>query len=484
MNRVEKKDELTPGRQAPPASLERALGERALEMTENTGKLSFGEKFGYGLGDLAANFVFQALMALQLDFYTETYGLTADQTAAMFLVVGLSSACFNPVMGVIADRTHTRWGRFRPWLLWTSFPFGIIGILTFTTPHFSPMGKLIYAWTTYLMLRLIYAANNVPYASLNGVMTDDPNERNSIATYRQMFANSAGFIVGTLAVPMVKFLGGGDSARGYQLTMGSFLGLSIVLFLIAFSVTKERIQPDARQETSVLKDLGDLIHNGPWITLFLVTVFYFTALLIRGNVMLTYFDKLAGNRLIFSYFSGCGLISLLVGVACSTAVVKKLGKRSTFFWSMLLTGLCCIALYFIPPTATVPIISLEVLRQFCFGCSGPVLWSMMGDVADFGEWKTGRRATGTVTSAVVFALWVGVAFGGAIASWLLNLYGYSSTAAVQSARALEGIRLTASVYAGAAFLAAAVCLIFYGISMKLNLTISHDLAERRKGYSA
>jgi GPH family glycoside/pentoside/hexuronide:cation symporter len=299
-----------------------------------------------------------------------------------------------------------------------------------------------------------------------------------------MFANTAGFIVGSLAVPMVKFLGGGDSARGYQLTMGTFLGMSIVLFLIAFSVSKERIQPDARQETSVLKDLGDLIHNGPWITLFLVTVFYFTALLIRGNVMLPYFENLAGNREIFSWFNGFGLISLLVGVACSTTVVKKLGKRATFFASMLLTGLCCIALYFFPPTATVPIIGLEVLRQFCFGCSGPVLWSMMGDVADYGEWKMGRRATGTVTAAVVFALWVGVAFGGAIASWLLDLYGYSSTAPVQSAHALEGIRLTASVYSGAAFLAAAVCLIFYGISMKLNLTISHDLAERRKGYKS
>jgi sugar (glycoside-pentoside-hexuronide) transporter len=454
-------------------------------MTENPGKLTFGEKFGYGLGDLAANFVFQALMALQFDFYTNTFGLDTAQTKIMFLVVGLGSACFNPVMGVIADRTHTRWGRFRPWLLWTSFPFGIIGILTFTTPHFSPEGKLIYAWSTYLLLRLIYAANNVPYASLNGVMTDDPNERNSISTYRQMFANSAGFIVGSLAVPMVKLFGGNDSALGYQLTMGIFLGTSIVLFLIAFSVTKERIQPDARQETSVLKDLGDLIHNGPWVTLFLVTVFYFTALLIRGNVMLTYFDKLAGNRLIFSYFNGCGLISLLIGVACSTAVVKKMGKRSTFFWSMLLTGLCCIALYFIPPTATVPIISLEVLRQFCFGCSGPVLWSMMGDVADFGEWKTGRRATGTVTSAVVFALWIGVALGSFFASWLLELYGYSGIKdAVQSAHALEGIRLTASVYSGAAFLAAAFCLIFYGISMKLNLTISHDLAERRKGYAS
>ena len=450
-------------------------------MTQTSARLPFTEKFGYGLGDLAANFVFQALMALQLDFYTKTYGLTPAQTSLMFLVVGLSSACFNPVMGVIADRTNTRWGRFRPWLLWTSVPFGVIGILTFTTPNFSPMGKLIYAWCTYLLLRLIYAANNVPYASLNGVMTDDPNERNSISTYRQMFANTAGFIVGSLAVPMVKFLGGNNSARGYQLTMGIFLGLSVIFFLIAFAVSKERIQPDVHQKTSVARDLGDLVRNGPWIALFLVTVFYFTALLIRGNVMLPYFENCSGNRLLFSWFNGFGLTALLIGVACSTALTKRIGKRMLFFWSMLLTGVLCIALFFIPATAIVPIIGLEVLRQFAFGCSGPVLWSMMGDVADFGEWKTGRRATGTVTAAVVFALWVGVALGGAIAGWLLALYGYQSDA-VQTEHALLGIRLTASVYSGAAFLAAAVCLLFYGISMKLNMTISHDLSERRKGY--
>jgi len=451
-------------------------------MSGMSGKLSFGEKFGYGLGDLAANFVFQALMALQLDFYTKTYGLTPAQAGTMFLVVGLGSAVFNPIMGVIADRTNTRWGRFRPWLLWTSVPFGVIGILTFTTPNLNPAAKLIYAWSTYLLLRLIYAANNVPYAALTGVMTDDPNERNSIASYRQIFANSAGFIVGSLAVPMVAILGHGNSALGYQLTMGSFLAFSVVLFLIAFAVSKERIQPDVRQKTSVARDLGDLVGNGPWITLFLVTVFYFTALLIRGNVMLPYFENCAGNKILFSWFNGFGLIALLIGVACSTALTKRMGKRRVFFWSMLLTGVMCIVLYFIPATATVPIISLEVLRQFAFGCSGPVLWSMMGDVADFGEWKTGRRATATVTAGIVFALWVGVAIGGAIAGWLLSLYGYAPKVAVQSSQALDGIRLTASVYAGAAFLAAAVCLLFYGINMKLNLTISHDLSERRKSF--
>lgn len=446
-------------------------------------KLSVKEKFGYGLGDLAANFVFQAVMALQLAFYTKTYGLSPAQASLMFLVVGLGSAVFNPVMGVIADRTVTRWGRFRPWLLWTSFPFGIIGILAFTTPNFSPAGKLIYAWCTYLLLRLIYAANNVPYSSLTAVMTDDPDERNSVTAYRQFFANSAGFIVGALAVPMIGYFGGNNSARGYQLTMGSFLSLSIVLFLIAFAVSKERIQPDTSQVTSVTRDLGDLIHNPSWVTLFLATVFYFTALLIRGNVMLPYFETLTGNKLYFSWLNGFGLVALLAGVTCSTALVKKWGKRTVFFWSMLLTALCTAALYLLNPAAIVSIVSLEVVRQFLFGCSGPVLWSMMADVADYGEWKTGRRATGTVISAIVFALWVGVALGGAIAAWLLSAFGYVSDAKVQTAHAQLGLRLTPSIFAGLAFLAVAVCVYFYPITRELNHKIANELAERRSRFS-
>jgi len=446
-------------------------------------KLSFTEKFGYGLGDLAANFVFQAVMALQLDFYTKTYGLSPAQAGTMFIVVGLGSAVFNPVMGVIADRTVTRWGRFRPWLLWTSFPFGIIGILTFTTPNISPQAKLIYAWTTYLLLRLIYAANNVPYSSLTAVMTDDPDERNSVTSYRQFFANSAGFIVGALAVPMIDALGGKNTALGYQLTMGSFLALSIVLFLIAFAVSKERIQPDTTQESSVSRDLGDLIHNPSWVALFLATVFYFTALLIRGNVMLPYFETLTGVKRYFSYLNGAGLIALLVGVTCSTALVKIWGKRTVFFWSMLLTAICTAALYLLNPTAIVSIVSLEVVRQFIYGCSGPVLWSMMADVADYGEWKTGRRATGTVISTVVFALWVGVALGGAAAGWLLAFFGYDSHAQVQTAHAQLGIQLTPSIFAGLAFLGATVCLYFYPITREMNHKIANDLAERRKKFA-
>ena len=238
-------------------------------------KLSFGEKSGYALGDMAANFVFQAMLALQLDFYTHTFGLTAAQAGTLFLVVGLSVACLNPVMGVIADRTSTKWGKFRPWLLWSALPFGIIGVLTFTTPNISPAGKIIYAWTTYILLRVIYTVNNVPYASLTAVMTSDPDERTSIASYRQIAANSAGFIVASLAIPMVKFFGRGDDARGYQYTMGLLSALSVIFFVIAFFATKERIQPDPQQKTDLGQDLSDLFKNRPWVVLFLATLVLF-----------------------------------------------------------------------------------------------------------------------------------------------------------------------------------------------------------------
>jgi GPH family glycoside/pentoside/hexuronide:cation symporter len=448
-----------------------------------TEKLSFREKFGYSLGDLAANFVFQALLALQLDFYTHTFGLTAAQAGTMTLVIGLGVAFLNPVMGVIADRTNTRWGKFRPWLLWTSLPFGVICVLTFTTPNISPGAKIVYAWTTYILLRVIYTVNNVPYASLNAVMTSDPDERNSISTYRQIAANSAGFIVASLAIPMVRFFGHGNDARGYQYTMGLLSALSVIFFIVAFFSTKERIQPDPQQTTSLSRDLADLFKNRPWVVLFLATLFYFAAIVIRGNVMLPYFRFIPGNVDLYSWFNGFGLAALLAGVACSTLVTKRMGKRLLFIASMTLAGLFSAALLIIPPHATVTIIAFEVLRQFSFGLSGPLIWSMMGDVADYGEWKTGRRASGTVTAAVVFALWAGLALGGAVAGWILDLYGFVSKADVQSAHAQSGILLTASIYAGLAFVAAAVCMFFYPISRELNQKIADELTERRKGFA-
>ncbi|MDR3718691.1 MAG: MFS transporter [Bryobacteraceae bacterium] len=447
-----------------------------------TQRLSVTEKIGYSLGDMAANFIFQAMLALQLSFYTDTFGLTAAQAGTLFLTVGLGAAAINPIMGMIADRTTTRWGKFRPWLLWTAVPFGVIGVLTFTTPNVGPGAKLVYAYATYILLRLVYVINNVPYASLTGVITGDPDERTSLSSYRQIFANLAGFIVQGLAIPMRDFFGHGDNAKGYQLTMGLFSALCVVFFIITFATTKERIQPDPRQKTSLGLDLKDLIKNGPWVALFLVTLFYFTAISIRGGVMLPYFKYCAGNEHLFSWFNGFGLTALLIGVTFSNALALRLGKRNLFILSMSLAAIFNVALLFLPPTATVAIFVSEILRQFAYGWSCPLLWAMIADVADYGEWKTGRRATATVTSAVVFALWAGLALGGAISGWLFSSYGYVPNAA-QTALALTGIRMTASVYAGLAFVATAGCLFFYPITREVNRKVADELSERRKKYA-
>lgn len=459
------------------------MAARKGETAEMTQKLSVTEKVGYALGDMAANFIFQAMIALQLDFYTHTFGLSAGQAGTLFLVVGLSVAFLNPIMGMIADRTQSKWGKFRPWILWTAIPFGIIGVLTFTTPDIGPAGKLIYAWVTYVLLRVIYVVNNVPYASLTAVMTEDPDERTSISSYRQIAANSAGFIIASLAIPMVRFFGGGNDALGYQLTMGLLSVLSVIFFFITFFTTKERIQPDPAQKSSLGQDMSDLIANKPWVILFLVTTFYFIAVLIRGNVMLPYFRYVANNVDLFAWFNGFGLAALLVGVACSTAVSVRLGKRELFILSMAFSGLFTMVLYILPAGNSMLVIGTEVVRQFAFGLSGPILWAMMGDVADYGEWKTGRRASGTVTAAVVFALWVGIALGGAIAGWLFAFYGFSSEAAVQTQAAQQGILMTGSVYAGLAFLIAAALLLLYPLSREKNKKIADELIERRKAFT-
>jgi glycoside/pentoside/hexuronide:cation symporter, GPH family len=443
-------------------------------------KLPITEKVGYALGDMAANFVFQFMIALQLDFYTHTFGLTPAQAGTMLGVIGLSVAILNPVMGVIADRTTSKWGKFRPWILWSAVPFGVIGVLTFTTPDISLGAKLIYAWVTYTALRVVYIINNVPYASLTAVMTDDPDERTSISSYRQIAANLAGLIIASFVIPLVGILGHGNDARGYMLTMGLLCIVSVIFFFITFAVTKERIQPDPQQKTNVGQDLADLFSNKSFVILFLVTLAYFTAIVLRGNVMLPYFRFVAGNVDVFSIFNFFGLGALLIGVALSTPVSKAIGKRTLFTASMALTGVFTMALYVIPASSTNVVIGTEVLRQFSFGLSGPILWAMMGDVADYGEWKTGRRASGTVTAAVVFALWAGLALGGAIAGWLLGAYGVESNATVQTTVAQSGILLTGSLYAGLVFVIAAVLLLAYPLTAAKNKSIADELIARRK----
>jgi GPH family glycoside/pentoside/hexuronide:cation symporter len=445
-------------------------------------KISVTEKIGYSLGDAAANFIFQTMLVFQLAFYTDTFGITAAAAGTLFLVVRVWDAIFDPFMGVVADRTNTKWGKFRPWILWTAVPFGIIGFLTFTTPPFDAQGKLIYAYVTYIVLMMVYSANNLPYSALSGVITGDLAERTSLSAYRFVAAMSAALVIQGLALPMVNYFGGGNSAKGYQITMGVFSALAIVFFIITFATTRERVQPDPTQRNSVRRDLADLTSNGPWVAMFVLTIIVFITLAMRGGVMLYYFKYYLGREDLFSIFNVFGTGSTIVGVVASTPLAKRFGKRDVFIVGLVLTVVFTAAFVLLPRTAIALIFGTEMLRQLAYGFTIPLLWAMMADVADFSEWKNHRRATAVVFSAIVFALKAGLGFGGAIGGWLLAAYGYVPNVA-QTERALQGIKLTTSIFPAITFALALVCLFFYRIDKRLEIQITDDLAERRRMYA-
>ena len=446
-------------------------------------KISVTEKVGYSLGDAAANFIFQTMLVFQLAFYTDTFGITAAAAGTLFLVVRVWDAIFDPLMGVVADRTNTKWGKFRPWVLWTAVPFGIMAFLTFTTPPFGGQGKLIYAYVTYIVLMMVYSANNLPYSALSGVITGDLAERTSLSSYRFVAAMSAAFVIQGLALPMVKYFGGGDSAKGYQITMGIFSALAVVFFVITFLTTRERVQPDPTQHNSIRQDFADLASNGPWVAMFVLTVVVFITLSMRGGVMLYYFKYFVGREDLFSLFNVFGVGSTILGVIGSTPLAKRYGKRNVFIVGLSLTVLFTAAFVLLPPTAVPVIFATESLRQFAYGFTIPLLWAMMADVADYSEWKNRRRATAIVFSAIVFGLKAGLGFGGAIGGWLLAAYGYVPNVA-QTERALQGIKLTASIFPAITFAVAVVCLFFYKIDKRLEIQITDDLAERRRRYAS
>jgi sugar (glycoside-pentoside-hexuronide) transporter len=450
-------------------------------MAQDTSKITVKEKVGYAFGDAAANFVFQTMLVFQLAFYTDTFGITAAAAGTLFLVVRVWDAVFDPIMGVVADRTNTRWGKFRPWVLWTAVPFGIVGFLAFTTPPFGPQGKLLYAYVTYIALMMVYSANNLPYSALSGVITGNLTERTSLSSYRFVFAMSAAFMIQGLALPMVKYFGQGDSAKGYQITMGIFSALAVVFFVITFLTTKERVHADPAQKSSIKQDFADLGRNRPWLAVFALTIFVFITLSMRGGVMVYYFKYFVQREDLFSVFNVCGLAATIIGVVGSTPLAKRFGKRDVFIVGLAGTIVFTAAFVFVARTALVAMFAIEMLRQFAYGFTIPLLWAMMADVADYSEWKNRRRATAIVFSGIVFALKAGLGFGGAIGGWLLSVYGYVPNVA-QTEHALEGIRYTASIFPAATFLIGLVCLFFYRIDKDLEIRITDELGERRKSY--
>lgn len=490
---------------------------RRRESTAHT--LSIREKLGYSLGDLAANLIFQTLISYLAFFYTDVFRLPPATAATIIFVIGLLGAfVFTPLIGIAADRTATRWGKFRPWILWTAIPFGVLSLLAFSTPDLGEHGKVVYALTTYGLLMLVYAANNLPYSALSGVLTGSMAQRNSLSAYRFVAVMIAQFIIQVLLLPLVLILGDGDRVQGFERVMTVFAVVGTAFFLITFATTRERIVPAREQAGGVLQDLTDLLRNRPWQVMLALTVLVFINLALKGGTYVYYFqyymreaaltgflDSSGFNHFIdevntalsgwglsgftwpkdpatsaFSLFNACGILCMILGIGVSRHLADRFGKRSVFGAALLASTVFLLAFYFFPPTAVAVAFGAFMLHGFFYGITIPLLWAMIADVADYSEWKNHRRATAIIFSAMLCGLKIGLSIGGALVAGILAHHGYQAGAEQQPQAVVDGIRLTVSVYCSLPFLLAVTLLLLYEIDRKMEARIEHDLHARRQ----
>jgi Na+/melibiose symporter-like transporter len=471
-------------------------------MKEVSHKLTVLEKVGYSLGDLAANLVFQTLVTYLAYFYTDIYGLKPEHATLVTLFVGLFAAfVFNPVMGAIADRTHTRWGKFRPWILWTAVPLGVTALLAFSTPDFSYQGKVVYAVITYSLLLLLYAANNLPYSALSGVITGDMAERNSMSAYRFVAVMFSQFFVQVFMYNLILKAGNGDKAIGIEKVMTVLAIIGTLMLLITFFTTKERVVPKSDQKSSLKEDLSDLFKNVPWIIMLATTTLVFITLAMKGGSYVYYFENYVDKAQLTAFldpikgflptfendislglgvFNGGGILIGLIGIMMSKKLADKYGKRNVFMASLFVSTIFIIFFYFFSPQSVGLMFGSQILHMFFYGISTPILWTMIADVADFSEWKNNRRATAIIFSAMMVGLKGGLSIGSSLLTLILGIFNYQPNATVaQLAETINGIKLLVSIFPAIPFLVAVGLLFFYEINKKMELQIEADLKERR-----
>jgi len=448
-------------------------------MTTDSTRLSVKEKLGYGLGDTASHFVWDMVGFWILIFYTDTFGISAAAAGTIMFIARLWDMISDPLMGVISDRTRTKWGKFRPYILWAALPYSVLAVLAFSTPDLGQTGKVIYAAVTYLLLMTAYTAINLPYSSLGAVMTSDSIERTSLNTYRFVCAFIGQLIVSGLALTLAHYFGQGDNARGYRLTVTLFAVISFVLFMITFLSTRERIHPPQAQQDSLKKDFKILLANRPWIILSIVGVISFIMFALQNLSLAYYFKYYIGREESVQLFNVVGSIALIVALPLSKPLARCFGKRNVFIGSSILSGTFFVLLYLPGADSLGWIYALNILGKMAYAPAVPLLWTMIADAADYAEWTTGRRATGLFFSAATFAQKGGWGIGGALAGWLLAAYGYVEQATGQSAHALTGIKLMISVFPGLLYISCAFILIFYTIDEATCATMKRDLDQRR-----
>lgn len=461
----------------------------------NNEKINIKEKVAYGFGDAASSMFWKIFSMYLLFFYTDVFGLAAAAVGTMFLVTKVWDSFFDPFVGIYSDRIDTKWGKFRPFLLWVAVPFAIIGILTFYTPDFAHNGKLIYAYITYSLMMMVYSLINVPYASLLGVISSDGKERTTLASYRMVFAFAGSLIALWMIEPLVKYFGDGTltSSQGWFYTIVVFGVMTTLLFWGCFAGTKERIKPIKKDQSTLKEDLNDLWKNKPWWILLGAGVATLLFNTIRDGGAIYYFKYFLEktDHETFSIFGmGTGMSYLtiylvlgqaanIVGVVLATPLANKFGKKKTFFAAMLSAAVLSILFYFLTKDNITMILLLQFFISICAGCIFPLLWSMYADTADYSEWKQGRRATGLVFSASSMSQKLGWAFGGAATGWLLAYFGFQANV-VQTENAQTGIRLMLSILPAAGAIISMLFIFVYPLTEEKLSSITEELEQRRK----
>ena len=467
------------------------MRDRLLILRRTNSMIKFKEKIGYGFGDMASSMFWKLFGSYLMIFYTDVFGLSATVVGTMFLVTRIWDSAFDPIVGVIADRTHSRWGKFRPYLLYLAVPFAIIGVLTFMTPDLEDMGKVIYAYFTYSLMMMVYSAINVPYASLLGVISSDPKERNILSTYRMTFAYIGSFIALLLFMPMVNYFSEGYNAqRGWAMSVVVIALICAVLFYGCFAWTKERVKPISQQQNSLKDDLKDLLNNRPWWILLgagvaaLVfnsirdgaTVYYFKYFIIEENYTTASF--LGISFVLSGLYLAVGQAANIGGVILAAPISNRIGKRATYMWAMAIATIFSVLFYWLDKENILMIFVFQIIISVCAGSIFPLLWSMYADCADYSELKTGNRATGLIFSSSSMSQKFGWAIGSAITGWLLSYFGFQANM-VQSQATLHGIKLFLSFLPAIGTVLSIIFISMYPLSEKKMEEITINLRQKR-----
>ncbi|MFB4125825.1 glycoside-pentoside-hexuronide (GPH):cation symporter [Klebsiella pneumoniae] len=451
-------------------------------MAQNT--LSIREKIGYGMGDAGCNIIFGAIMLFVNYFYTDIFGLAPALVGVLLLSVRVIDAVTDPIMGALADRTRSKYGRFRPWLLWIAFPYALFSVLMFTTPEWTYNSKVIYAFVTYFLLSITYTAINIPYCSLGTVMTADPKERVACQSYRFVMVGIATLLLSLTLLPMADWFGGADKAKGYQMAMTVLAFIGMCMFLFCFATVRERIRPAVQTNDELKKDLKDVWKNDQWVRILLLTLCNVCPGFIRMAATMYYVTWVMGQSTHFAtLFISLGVVGMMIGSMLAKVLTDRWCKLQVFFWTNIVLAVFSCAFYFFNPHATTLIMVLYFLLNILHQIPSPLHWSLMSDVDDYGEWKTGKRITGISFSGNLFFLKVGLAVAGAMVGFLLSWYGYDAGAKAQSASALNGIVLLFSVIPGVGYLITAGVVRLLKVDRTLMRQIQSDLEKRRSNYS-